>query len=328
MLPSPDVHVLKFASFNANGVLLQKDELLSFLQDHSVNVLLLQETNLKPHHKFNCKHQAFHCSVGNRNGDILNNNFLHNTNIQMAAPVSPIHYHSPTHSWDILDLFMAKGNPHLPPPDVICALKSDHRPIICTLSCKSVKVEISHPQESHYDWAKFEPLVDQHIITASPVLATPADIDAAVTCFATQLNEGLASSKKYAPQSTYCKPVPREILKKIKQKNHVRKLYQQTRYPAYKTEYNHLTAEVKTEISKFRSETWTKTVSEMENNPWLLSRQLKVRSTTIPPLQQTSELVSSEMDQASIFANQYEQQLPLHLQSSLRTPSSTRMKSS
>lgn len=43
---------LKVITFNARSVLSQRTDLMRFLQSHQVDVLLLQETFLKPGHRF------------------------------------------------------------------------------------------------------------------------------------------------------------------------------------------------------------------------------------------------------------------------------------
>lgn len=174
---------------------------------------------------FNAKHQAYMCT----------------------------HYHSANNSWDILDFFLTKGVPLIPAPKVITALKSDHLPIICVIPCASLKTAVKHRNKNQFNWNLFQKTLDQLTVTASPPLANGNQIDEAVDALTINITSSLKKADRHLEKPTYYKSLPQNIIIKIKHKNKIWKLFQVTRYSAYKAQYNTLCTEMKTEINEFRS---------------------------------------------------------------------------
>ncbi|GFS44764.1 uncharacterized protein NPIL_354771 [Nephila pilipes] len=209
----------------------------------------------------------------------------------------------------VLDICVSKGLESII-AETIPALSSDHYPVI-------FKVHIQNFDSPPYNsikfanWNKFQEHMAS-ITPGNPQITTTQDIDAAVEKFSSLFNSAINTSSKVKIIHNFVYTIPASLHEKIKEKNRKRKIWQETRYPPLKTEYNKLQNEIKRELKKIKNEkmeSYLKIAAPEDGSIYkLVSRNNKKVNKVIPPLLGPTGLQYSTKDKSNLTANSLQNQ--------------------
>ena len=195
---------------------------------------------------FNSKHPRWGSNITNPRGKVLHD-VIYQLNLQVMNPVEPTHYPRDGGTPDLLDFFFGQNVAHLcSKPSTISELSSDHFPVLMNVAVSTTinsqtPMLIKHP----FDWNLYTTTLESMTDTQIP-LKTPHDIDVAVSTLTNNIQNA-------ATVASECFKVQRKINKKFNFTPHIsklydikkqcRKLWEQTKYPPYKTRFNAATRE-------------------------------------------------------------------------------------
>ncbi|GFU01178.1 hypothetical protein TNCV_5108711 [Trichonephila clavipes] len=125
--------------------------------------------------------------------------------------------------------------------------------------------------------------------------------------------------------------IPSVIREKIKLKNRIRKDWQDTKYPPYKTQLNKLQKEIKKELQNYHNFKWDKLLAEATPDDDSLYKIVKTHSNKnksfhIPPIVGPMGLHYSTEDKDNLFADSLSRAHFKKIRSHMMTISSTMWK--
>ena len=183
---------------------------------------------------FNAKNTVYHCNSTNSAGVTLLNYANLKPDIQLHIPSeptrSPLTYQNP----DILDIAISINWKYPTTSTVLNELSSDHLPVVITVDSLP-QFLCPFPNKPNYDWTIYRDKLT--ILTTTPTLASPNDVDNATLTLQNNIMTALKASEKkksYVPQ--YYR-LPPEITELMTRRNKIRRDYQTYRLPHIKTEY-------------------------------------------------------------------------------------------
>lgn len=197
---------------------------------------------------FNSKHPRWGSNTSNPRGKLLHN-IVYQHKLGLLHPIEPTHYPDDGSTPDVLDFFITKNLDYCSHPSVLHDLSSDHYPVLTTMSTNtldktSIPTLIKHP----FDWTTYTTTLEQHTDLQIP-LKTTRDIDIAVSALTRNIQEAANEANSFTKEQ---RPINKKTTSQslhITQLHHIKKqcrrLWEQTRYPPYKTNYNRATRELK-----------------------------------------------------------------------------------
>ncbi|KAL5234121.1 hypothetical protein ACI65C_001531 [Semiaphis heraclei] len=184
------------------------------------------------------------------------------------------------------------------------AIKSLHTPPM-EFSCKTTQSLSLGP----LDWKLFQQRLDESLSLNFP-LKCPLDIDNAISILTKSIQNAVSNSSSLNSNNILPKnhtSLPPFLVNLIKAKRQARSLWQRTKYPSHKTIYNHPVTHLKTQLSKFRSEQFSKyliTLTPKNGSLWKTTKILINHRDNIPPLERPDKsLAISDLEKANLFGN-------------------------
>ncbi|GBN67579.1 hypothetical protein AVEN_144232-1 [Araneus ventricosus] len=201
---------------------------------------------------FNTKHSSWNIGRSNRNGPIIYD-WVNSNNFSIIAPLQPTYFSDSYNLNATLDFAVVK-NINAAEAVAFNALPSDHNPVWYEFLLSNV-LPIPLRSLTTISRIRFQEIISR-TIPGSPSINNIRDIEEALAEFECGINTAINLSSKTRSINTTHHKLPPFTTNKITRRNNIRKRWQYTRYPPFKTESNKLTAEIKNDI-----ETW-------DNNKW------------------------------------------------------------
>ncbi|GFR10752.1 RNA-directed DNA polymerase from mobile element jockey [Trichonephila clavata] len=188
--------------------------------------------------------------------------FCDSTGFPLSAPLEPTHFHKSLNN-TVIDMAISKGMT-ITEVSSIPELSSDHNPVLFEVSLDN----FTSPALSTYafpNWSKFQTILT-NTLPGNPKISNTDDIDNAIQNFNSTFKNAFNNSSTFKTINKPISCIPSVIRDKIKIKNRLRKDWQDTKYPPYKTQLNKLQKEIKNELKNFHRAQWDKKLSEASCN--------------------------------------------------------------
>ncbi|GFW31408.1 probable RNA-directed DNA polymerase from transposon X-element [Trichonephila clavipes] len=188
-------------------------------------------------------------------------------------------------------------------------LSSDHNPVLFEVCLDN----FTAPALSTYafpNWKKFQDILT-NTLPGNPIINNTNDIETAINNFNFSLKNAYNNSSTFKSISKPLKTIPSVIRDKIKLKNRIRKEWQATKYPPYKSQLNKLQKEIKNELRNYNNFKWDKLLAEATPDDDSLYKIVKTHSNKnktfhIPPIVGPMGLHYSTEDKVNLFADSLE----------------------
>lgn len=270
---------------------------------------------------YNAKHPRWGSRINNARGRTLYSALTRQHSF--FCPDSPTYWPTdPARIPDVLDFFIHKGldNVYASVTSLAC-LSSDHSPLLLKVSLAVLKKQ---PPPSFIrgpiNWRLFEQILSDAIDLTVP-LKSEADLDDCVHSFTTLVQESLwhsstpsTSSLPTTPLQT--RPLPQHIQDLLLAKRQARTLWQTTRNPAIRTVWNRLCNQVKTELNKFRSDsfnTYLSSLSTEDRSLWRSTKKLLKYHPVSPPIRRNDGTwAASDEEKSQLFSQHLRQTFTPH----------------
>ncbi|GBO07605.1 putative RNA-directed DNA polymerase from transposon X-element [Araneus ventricosus] len=190
----------------------------------------------------------------------------------------------------------------------INALPSDHNPVWLEFILSNL-LPIPLRSLTTTNWNRFQGIISRNI-PGNPTINSIRDIEEAIAKFECGINTAINLSSKTKSINTVHRKLPPFITNKITRRNNIRKRWQHTRYPPYKTAYNKLTEEIKNDIEIWDSNRWKELLQGLNTEDislYNMARKLTKKYVIIPPILGPSGLVFPCADKADVFRNALEE---------------------
>lgn len=278
-----------------------EEDLIAIFDDQTPTLLLGD---------LNSKNQQWGCKSNNPNGIKLEQ-YCNKHKIHVTAPNEPTHYpYRPDHRPDILDILLQKKNSRPITQTVLCELDSDHAPVIITFS-KQPETSPHRKQVTHgkIDWASFQN--ELKVLLKKPeILDSETDIDNEISRYtATIIKAAQTATYKLRHTKLNLNLTPNYILNNIKEKNKVRRLWQNTRNKTDKRELNRLTHQVRRQLEQHTISQYQNHLSEIkpgDKEMWQATKRILRTPTIIPPLNSDTGTLYTDEEKCNEFATYYE----------------------
>lgn len=255
----------------------------------------------------NAKHSAWGSRLVTPRGRELFKTMLKN-NLSHISPGSPTYWPSDKNKLpDVIDFCITKGVPgNYAIAECTLDLSSDHTPIIVTIDKELV--ELSRPPFLHSkstNWENFSYLIDQNLST-NINLRNAEDIENAIHKFNTVVqNAAWASTPIPNPKSELQNVA---VKNKLKEKRHIRKIWQMTRDPHIKKKLNKCSKELKNMIAELENkkvETFLGNLTATEATDyslWKATKRLHRQTNHSSAIKmENGEWAKSDIEKASTF---------------------------
>ncbi|GBO39415.1 RNA-directed DNA polymerase from mobile element jockey [Araneus ventricosus] len=255
---------------------------------------------------FNAKHSSWNIGRSNRNGYLIYD-WVNNNNFSIIAPLQPTYFSSSYALNATLDFAVVK-NISAAEAVAINALPSDHNPVWFEFLLSNV-LPIPLRSLTTTNWNRFQDIISRNI-PGNPTINSIRDIEEAIAKFECGINTAINLSSKTKSINTVHRKLPPFITNKITRRNNIRKRWQHTRYPPYKTACNKLSEEIKNDIEVWDNNRWKELLQGLNTEDislFNMARKLTKKYVSIPPILGPSGLVFSCADKADIFRNALEE---------------------
>lgn len=263
---------------------------------------------------FNSKHPRWGSNTSNPRGRLLHYE-VYRLGLDVLHPLEPTHYPStPAQSPDVLDIFIGKHiQQYCTLPQVLHELSSDHFPVTLTISKYTPpKLQeynlIKHP----FNWKKYSAILNDLTNTQVP-LKTKRDIDAAISTLTNNIhfaaNESSSTLTRNIIQNRTQYPIHITQLHEVKKE--ARKLWEQTKYPPHKRNYNRATRELKEALKDLNRKAMQSHLTSLDNEDGSLWRKTKCiikHVEQIPPLKKGNKWLTTPQEKVNEFSNILSQQ--------------------
>ncbi|GFS98919.1 nucleic-acid-binding protein from transposon X-element [Trichonephila clavipes] len=253
---------------------------------------------------FNATHSAWNCNVNSNRGKHLFN-FANILNLHIAFPDSPTRFGH--NSANTIDFALIKNFYYPYTIKSINDLYSDHNPVFLNFDFK-LKVESSNPRAITTNWKDFRINLNNNFSLFNYYpnnINNTNDLETKITEF----TEAVVATHSHASQpivNAHRNYTPNHITQLIKHKNNLRKRYQQTLNPFYKTLCNRAQANLKKELKIYSNDTWNarlEALNTTDNSLWEAQRFLKNKRSQIPTLNCATGMAVTDPQKANLLAN-------------------------
>ncbi|GFX64663.1 probable RNA-directed DNA polymerase from transposon X-element [Trichonephila clavipes] len=256
---------------------------------------------------FNAKHRSWNNSNRNSGPGMALYNFARSKGLVISAPSDPIFIPTQRNRVPgILDLGLSRGLSTIS-TETRCELSSDHNPVHFVvnfnfnsshiLNCKTIT-----------NWNKYQDILST-TIAGNPPISNIEDIEKAIENFNLNIHTAINQSSKFLPTKQAFTLVPLPVRLKIREKNRLRKLWQETRYPPMKAEMNRLTREIKKDIIFIKRREWDAALVESGSSPNNVHKfiaRMNRKPVFYPPLLGSQGLVFGTREKADLFVDALE----------------------
>ena len=262
----------------------------------------------------NCKNESWNSRKSNQNGNILFD-ILQRTDLIITAPLEPTFYPSGKGQPDVLDVVIFKNLQLSQRPTVANTLCSDHLPVLFVVDGGMKTFQPPSKNNVHTNWEDFQLSLQSTIIIPKRI-DEDVDLENELLMFNEQIKMAYRSSSHFI-ESPIKHSDDSHLKLLIKIKNYVRKQYQKTRHPFFKTLLNNFNTKVHKRIQRNRIRSWSQFLIENDkpnNTFWRIAKQLKQKGNvqSQSPLKINKELVYENDKKVEVFANNLELQFSHH----------------
>lgn len=268
---------------------------------------------------FNAKHQAWGSRLNTPRGRELLKSVSYN-HLDTLSSGEPTYWPSdPARLPDILDFVIVKGiSTNYLNVTSNQDLSSDHTPIIVNVSTSVILSERPFKLfNKKTDWCNFRGLMDRNLNPNLP-LQSPADIEDAIEYFNRTIQTATWQSTPFEDPKTYKFDYPGFIKAKIAEKRRLRRIWQYTRLPNDKANFNRATRELKGMLREFKEDSFNEYVQNLsatEDNDyslWKATKRINQPHNSIPPLRSATGWARTDDEKACLFADQLEKRFQPH----------------
>jgi hypothetical protein len=220
----------------------------------------------------NAKNPFWNSAVSNPSGTKLLHLFDQN-DFEISAPQSPTHY-SPQGNGNVLDIVVHQ-NVRLSEVSVIDALDSDHLPVAFHILDYVRYRDLSAHVEKFTDWERFQSIASE-LISPRHKINSREEADSAANNFTASIASAYRLTTYKITLSDLHNDIPR-LNRIIKEKQRLRKLWQETRDPACKTAVNWVSKAIRRLTKKSALDRWEAKLSTCEVTPqeiWSIAKSL------------------------------------------------------
>lgn len=260
----------------------------------------------------NCRHQLWNCLRANCWGNILCDINDRHPNFSILFP--PNHTYipsSPKKSPSTLDFFITNSQNYCSRPFTHNKLGSDHLPVdICLSNIANVRQISYYYKYSAANWNLYKSYIGRNCPdTNLEDIHDPLLIDSMCSNF-TSIIKGAAdyAIPKRPIKDTQPIQLPSNILYLIQLRNAERRKWVRYRYDFFLNSVKFLNKAINKEIFEYRNCRWGKLLSSFDkaSNPfWKVSKLLKKRGSSIPPLKVQNQLFITPTEKANLFATNF-----------------------
>ncbi|KAL4148248.1 hypothetical protein QTP88_002529 [Uroleucon formosanum] len=235
----------------------------------------------------------------------------------LLAPPDPTYWPSSSRkNPDILDIFVTKiPNNLFSTTKNLLDLNSDHSSVLLTLNTSPTYKESNKLFNKFTDHSKFTELVDKEI-HLNIKLKTPDDIDLAIHNLTNVIQTAAWSATSTFLALPTSDPLPVTIRNKIVEKRRARALFQRTRLPSHKLNYNNLANSLKKMLAKIKANVWQNHLMKLtpkDGSLWRETKQiLRYKSPNLPIKKSDGSLAISDFEKAELFKEHLSQTFQPH----------------
>ncbi|GFU68212.1 probable RNA-directed DNA polymerase from transposon X-element [Trichonephila clavipes] len=256
---------------------------------------------------YNARHSTWN---SNRRGNTAGTRLFHYANtcgLVISAPTDFTRIpQQQNHQPSVIDLDVSCGINNIA-VESRYDLSSDHNPVHFVvkfnfktshlLNCKTIT-----------NWNKFQDILST-TIAGNPPINNTEEIDEAISKLNYNIPIALNQSSKFKSMKQDFTLVPYATRMKIREKNRLRKLWQQNRYPPLKTELNRLQRDIKKDLLNIKQREWDDALVECSHTNDSLHKLIaraKKKSAIYPPLLGFQGLVYGTREKADLFVDTLE----------------------
>ncbi|GFY31951.1 probable RNA-directed DNA polymerase from transposon X-element [Trichonephila clavipes] len=256
---------------------------------------------------FNAKHRSWnHSSRNTVPGNALFN-FARNNGLIISAPSDPTIIPSQQNRHPaIIDLGLSRGLSSIT-VESRCELTSDHNPVHFVVHFNFNNSHIPNCK-SITNWNKYQDILAT-TIAGNPPISNIEDIEHAIENFNLNIHTAINQSSKFLPAKQAFTLVPLPIRLKIREKNRLRKFWQDTRYPPAKSAMNRLTREIRKDMLLIKRRNWDAALVESGDSPNDIHKfiaRMNRKPVSYPPLLGSQGLVFGTREKADLFVDALE----------------------
>ncbi|GFV84943.1 probable RNA-directed DNA polymerase from transposon X-element [Trichonephila clavipes] len=268
---------LKLCSWNANGILNKISEFKIFVEKYSPDLLLIQETHLRPHHNINIPN--YNCYRNHRIGDGRAGG---GTLILTKKNVS--HYNIPT-----LNHIEAT---------VVVITPQNLNPI------SVISVYVPPSSDERLFTLDLENLLQTNSNCGIFGIKNPTVLEEKIEFFTAAVRSAHQFASKPIANTKHAF-TPNYIRNLIRDKNRAKKQFNNTLNPAHKQNYYRLQEKLKKELKKISQQNWNNKLESLntrDNSLWQCQKFLRKKRSNIPSLSSSSGVANSDEQKANILA--------------------------
>ncbi|KAJ4446374.1 hypothetical protein ANN_13070 [Periplaneta americana] len=259
---------------------------------------------------FNSKHPRRESNTNNPRCKLLHD-VIYQFTLQAIYPNESTHYPQDGSTPDLLDFFLVKNLADLcSEASVLHELSSDHLPVMIHLSINNLDAPL-HPtlMKFPFNWQLYSSTLQAITETQIP-LKTPKDIDIAVSMLTRNIqfamNVACSHSQNYKNKNRV--PFTPHIKQLYLIKKQCKLLWEQTKYPPYKTKINAASRELSKALRNQHQaamESKLKSLIAEEGTLWQRTKfTIKHTDSRIPLLKVRNELFSTPEQKVKVFSEQ------------------------
>lgn len=262
---------------------------------------------------FNAKHKAWDCHDNNINGVALYDYCSDNSDISMNFPdtstrISPNNKHTNS----TIDLIISRKVVINPNIQTINNFDSDHLPLIYKVeqNFDYIFENQTSQKRAKINWKCFRSYLNSevnHLVN----ITTPAILDETVNFLTSSIIKAIDFSTEPSKSSKTIDSIPPEILKHIKFKNKLTRIYHKRNCPILKKEINYLNSYIAKLIRKNKNEMLEKNISkinEKENHNFHLYQKINKlikKRNPIQPFITNNTLIQDDTEKAELIATHF-----------------------
>ena len=277
---------------------------------------------------FNAKHINWGCRVNNPRGMVLYN-YTNLKGYNILAPPGPTYWPASLRKKpDILDIFVSNtpSNIFLTTGNLL-EPTSDHSAVLLTISA-SPPIRPSPPKlfQPNTDRCRFHELVDQNIDMKVSLKSTQ-EIDDAINKFTNVIQSAAwEATPTQAQILNNSFSIPEHIRILIANKRRARALFQRSRLPSHKQNFNNLANSLKKILAKHKNHLQVNYLTNLTPNKSLwdaTKKSLKNAAPNTPLTKPDGSLASSDADKAELLKIHLAQTFSPHTE--IQTPQNTKL---
>ncbi|GFS63156.1 probable RNA-directed DNA polymerase from transposon X-element [Trichonephila clavipes] len=252
---------------------------------------------------FNAKHRSWNNSTRhNAPGNALFK-FANDKGLIISAPSEPTIIPSQRNrNPAIIDLGLSRGLSSIT-VDSRCELSSDHNPVHFVVNFNFNNSHIPNCK-TITNWNKYQDILST-TIAGNPPISNIEDIEQAIVNFNLNIHTAINQSSKFLPTKQAFHPRPASSPTEDKEKNRLRKLWQETRYPPTKSAMNRLTREIRKNILRIKRRVGCRPRRKRkfaQQHPQIHC-QNEQKACFLPPLLGSQGLVFGTREKADLFVD-------------------------